>query len=264
MESVSETSSVSVLVLADQVHEQFERCLSSAAWAQQLVIGWTRVDQLTKAERFRIEQIFPGAEIIHLPGKISNFAATRNQLHKSVTSEWVFWLDSDEVILPECLRQIEQVTHNDELMGAMVHRQDVFAGQVLKWGEVRDVKILRLFRKSAGQFIRPVHEVAIVEGEIADPGIIIRHFAHQSISSFMTKIIHYSQLEAQLRFQSGRTATPAEIIIWPIGKFIQNMTLQLAFLDGWRGISYAVIMSLHSLAVRASLYEMNQHHDQQN
>ena len=46
-----------------------------------------------------------------------------------------------------------------------------------------------------------------------------------------------------------------QMIVYPIGKFINNFILELGFLDGWRGLIYAFIMSLHSLWVRVYWYE---------
>ena len=255
---MSELLSVSVLILADHHSQKLERAVSSAAWAQEVVIGWTASEKASSDVLQNLRQIVPSLRVVHLPGEITDFPATRNKLQLAATQDWVFWLDSDEVIQSESIRCIEQVCHSDSYGGAYIRRQDVFQGRVLQWGEVRNVRILRLFHKSAGMFVRPVHEVAIVEGEIADPGIIVEHFAHDSVASFIAKVNRYAQIEAKLRYEQGRRTSTGELIAWPTGKFLQNVFFRFAFLDGWRGVAYALIMSIHSLAVRANLMELMQ------
>lgn len=253
---MSDSVTISILILANHLDERFEQCLSSAAWASEVVIGWTGENDPTPDEKKTLTRIIPAIKIIRLPGAVTDFSATRNLLHAKATSDWVFWLDSDEVIRPESISTIERVITSNELGGAMVKRLDVFDGKVLRWGEVRNVKLLRMFHRLAGSFIRPVHEVAVVEGEVVDPGIVIEHFAHSSISSFISKVITYAQMEAKLRHKQGRKTTVLELILWPTGKFFKSVFLDLAFMDGWRGIAYAMVMSIHSLAVRACLIEL--------
>jgi hypothetical protein len=164
-------------------------------------------------------------------------------------------LDSDEVICTESIALITSVVEQKNIHGAYVRRQDIFAGRALHWGEVHNVEILRMYRRDFGSFIRPVHEVAIVEGEVVHTGITIEHYAHSSIKTFIAKVIGYAQIEAELRYAKGKRTSAVELIVWPIGKFLYNMIFRLAFLDGWQGVSYAVVMSMHSLAVRAMLME---------
>jgi hypothetical protein len=137
-------------------------------------------------------------------------------------------------------------------------RYDIFHGELVRWGEVANVSILRLFRKGSGHFIRPVHEVLEVSGKVIDSPLVLYHYAHDDISSFLKKVSGYAQLEAHQRYISGKKTSVFELIAWPIGKFFGNVFLRLAWLDGWRGLVYAMMMSIHSLAVRAYLMEMSE------
>jgi len=248
--------SISVLLLANHSDLLLEKSLSSVAWADEVILGWTGEKDPTPEDKATLERIIPTIRVVRIPGEITDFSATRNHLHSKVKSDWVFWLDSDEVFCTESLSKLHATMNRSDINGVMIHRVDIFGGKALKWGEVQNVKILRMFRVSTGSFIRPVHEVAVVEGEITDPGIVIEHYAHSSISSFIAKVIRYAQIEAKLRYQKGKKSSPLEMIVWPTGKFFSNMFVHLAFLDGWQGVSYALVMSIHSLAVRACLIEL--------
>src|SRR5690606_8083804 len=130
----------------------------------------------------------PSLRIIHLPGQITDFSSVRNQLQHQATHDWVCWIDSDEQLQKNSQQIIKQLISSTTHAGFTVLRQDVFDGKTLHWGEVRNVRILRLFKKSLTQFQRPVHEVAVVDGTIENSHIVLTHSAHQSLTSFLAKI----------------------------------------------------------------------------
>jgi hypothetical protein len=243
---------ITILILAHQQNALFDNCLQSVSWADEILVGWNGEGKIDKKQ---LSEKFPQLHVVYLPEPITDFAATRNELQKKATNDWVFWLDSDEVITKESVEVIEKLLSQKNVDGYFVHRQDVFYGHVMQWGEVKDVRILRLFRKSKGAFVRPVHEVAEGDGEIQTSGITLLHYAHQSVTSFYQKVARYAKIEADYRHQQKQKTNTVELVIWPAGKFLANYFMFAGFLDGWQGLTYAVMMSLHSLLVRAFLLE---------
>jgi hypothetical protein len=71
-------------------------------------------------------------------------------------------------------------------------------------------------------------------------------------------MIHYVEIETALRLQEGRGFSWGELLFLPLGKFLYNYVGLLGFLDGWRGLCYALVMSMHSLGIRLRLYEIAQ------
>lgn len=188
---------------------------------------------------------------------ITNFSAVRNAMLTKAKHEWVLFLDSDEVIDEKSWPHIELCVRNNALSGMWVRRKDVFYGKTLHFGEAGNTWILRLVRKSTTKFIRPVHERARVEGETQRSRITLFHFSHPTLSDFLSDIARYAQLEA--RYQAD-TRLPVFLLglktfLFPVGKFFMNYIVRFGFLDGWRGLAYALMMSLHSLWVRVFSYE---------
>lgn len=220
---------ISVIILAHKQDEKLQAAVNSVGWAEEV-------------------------KVIFIEEEIEDFAAVRNDAMKRAQCEWVFFLDSDEVFTshPD---ELQKYLTQDEVVGVYVRRRDIFLGKEMKWGEVRNIQLLRLFKKSKGKFVRPVHEVVEVKGQTAYSNIRIDHYAHESVSSFLHKIKHYAQIEAELRKKQKQKFSLVQLLFWPTGKFIFNYCIQLGFLDGWRGLIYSVMMSIHSFAVRAYLYE---------
>ena len=127
-------------------------------------------------------------------------------------------------------------------------------GKWLKYGETASVKFLRLAKKEAGKWKRPVHEIWQIKGRVGDLKNPIVHDRDMSISQFLERINKYSSLRAKELYQKKIKANAFLIIVYPIGKFMQNYFFRLGFLDGKPGFVMAIMMSIHSFLVRAKLY----------
>ncbi len=236
---------VSVIILAHTVNPKLLYAIDSAQWANEVLVIWTTKEQAPKLEHALVVT----SSHVHL-----HFAAIRNEALQHAKNDWVFYLDSDEVFTNGSAEKMSAIL-NKQISGITVLRRDIFLGKELHWGEVGNMRLLRAFRKSDGHFVRAVHEVAEVNGEVLDSDISIVHAAHDSIGSFITKIITYATLDAGLR--GSQHVSIVSLFAWPTGKFFVNYFWKLGILDGWRGLVYASVMSVHSFTVRALLYEKN-------
>lgn len=184
-----------------------------------------------------------------------DFAAQRNFALSLCTKTWVLFVDEDEEVSPGLITEIASAILQDSNDGYMVRRCDVFMGRVLKHGETGNIELLRLAKKSAGIWERPVHEVWHVAGNIGVLNSPLIHRAHPSIAAFLDKINAYTSIEANFRKKQGRHPSVFELLAYPHAKFLQNYVFRLGFLDGIPGFTMAFMMSIHSLAVRIKLYE---------
>ena len=225
----STTTKLSVIILYQQEDRLLKQAVASAQFADQIITVKNK--------------------------EIADFAKVRNQTLKKAKHEWVFFLDSDETINPNSIAEIKHIIQQNRVDGVMINRRDIFYNQPLHHGEARWTQLLRMGKKTTLTWERPVHEIARVDGLVQVSGIKIDHFAHPSLSEFINKIIQYSQIEANYRLKNKNPIRNTELITFPVGKFIYNYIFKLGCLDGWRGLSYALIMSLHSLSVRVLLYE---------
>lgn len=243
------TLPLSVIILGHQVGARLDAAIASVNWAAEVLVIWSGTTELFP------RQVPSAVRIISAGSKVHDFAALRNQALQEAGYDWVFFLDSDEVFNEKTLRQLRSVIENPLIDGATIHRQDVFLQQELHHGEVGHVSILRLVRKQKAKYERKVHEHVVVKGHVARTSIQIYHFSHCSVADFLSKVIFYIQLEQIERAQFQQKFQLWEMLFFPPAKFIQNYFFRLGFLDGWRGMIYATMMSIHSFGVRASLYE---------
>jgi glycosyltransferase involved in cell wall biosynthesis len=244
--------------LAHRLDTLLLRAVSSLEWCTAVYIGWTGSASLEEAKKYVVDA-HRHITVLKLEA-VTDFSAARNTLLAKVPDDWVFFLDSDEEILQADRSEfshsvMESMSKSDKKIG-LVRRKDVFYGKVLQYGEVGTVWVQRLLPPGA-RFERTVHETVsrnFPEVRLSKP---IYHFAHESISTFIQKIRFYAELDAKHRIAVGQ-----HFFIWqflnPVGKFLQNYVFRLGFADGWQGLVYASIMSLHSLSVRCLHYELDQ------
>lgn len=193
---------------------------------------------------------------------ISNYAQVRNEALMKAKGDWILFLDADEEITSALAEEIQKrsLLKGDSLNGIKgfyARRRDLFLGGWLKHGETANVRLLRLARKDAGKWVRPVHEVWKINGKTGELKNPLLHYSHQSTVEMLDKIDKYSELEANYRLgklgRFGKFGRLGQMAIFPVGKFLVNYFLRLGFLDGIPGFIHAVMMSWHSFLVRAKL-----------
>lgn len=250
---------ISLIILVH--HNDFTLKKDLTDYFEQIIL----VDNTSKQQlATRFKQLKQVKVIVH-PQPIVDFSKVRNMAIDEANQKWVMLLDSDEVISPQLYQSIKknisQQNRCNKCQGYYIKRQDIFKGKTLQFGEVGHVYKLRLAKKDKIQFVRPIHEVAIIDGKTCHLPQPIYHYAHHSITTFLTKIAKYAYREAAYKIEQGQTFSVFSLVCKPLLKFLYNYIIKLGFLDGYAGFTYAIMMSIHSMIVRISIYE---HTTQQN
>ena len=243
---------ITVAILTHRHDERFKQAVASAQPAKEVLI----IDFDSKNNWQALKKQWHFKKMARR-GTIKNFSAERNAALKKAKYDWVLFLDSDETIEKQSWPLSESLIREPELEGVFVRRRDVFYGRTLRFGETGNVWLLRLMKKTAAKFVRPVHEVAEISGNTRQARIFLKHFAHSTIKEFIDDLTQYARIEAEYQ-QDGRLPTwllAIKTVVYPKAKFLQNYFFRFGFLDGWRGLVYAIMMSFHSLFVRVFSYE---------
>jgi glycosyltransferase involved in cell wall biosynthesis len=189
-----------------------------------------------------------------------DFAAQRNFGIEKAKEEWIFFVDADERVTPDLRREINDILIDEKNKplhnGFYVKRSDYIWGKELKYGETGSIKLLRLAKKNKGKWIGTVHEGWQVEGNLGELDFPLLHYPHQSISQFLDEINFYTDLRASQLYKEGVNIRNRQIILYPLGKFLLNFIVKFGFLDGIRGLIFALMMSFHSFLVRAKLWSL--------
>lgn len=184
-----------------------------------------------------------------------NFAKHRNYALSKIHTQWALFLDADEYLPSETIKEIEDTIQNTSCSGFKLKRVDVCWGFRFLHGEVKNQQIVRLARKDSGKFIRPVHEVWKISGTIGEISNPLYHTKDHFISEFIPRMNHYGPIDAEILKKEGKDFSWIRLFVYPKAKFLQNYFLRLGFLDGLQGLFLSYLMSIQSLTVRIFQWE---------
>lgn len=244
---------LSAVVLTKNEEKNIERCLKSLDFCDEIIIidDYSEDDTLKKIQNLKHKiQIFQK--------KLNNdFAAQRNFGLSKASGQWILFIDADEEVTDELKSEIQNLKSKNEAY--FIKRRDYFWGRELKHGEVsqiRQIGLIRLIRKNSGRWMGNVHEVFHTAKNIGQLESFLNHYPHPTLKEFINDVNRYSDIRSEELFNQGTKTNIFEIIFFPFGKFIYNYFLNLGFMDGPAGFTYAFMMSFHSFLVRAKLYQL--------
>jgi glycosyltransferase involved in cell wall biosynthesis len=166
------------------------------------------------------------------------------------TTDWVFYLDPDEVVTPELAEEIRAVIAADPPEAAFkLPRRNFFFGAWLRHGGQYPDAQLRLFRRGKAWFpCKHVHERLEVDGPVGTLRSPLEHYTNPTPADAMKKLDFYSTFNARLLAASGRPPTAAmafRFLCWtPLTRFLRRFLLKGGFRDGWPGLAVALFDSL--------------------
>jgi glycosyltransferase involved in cell wall biosynthesis len=238
---------ISALILSHNDEKTIAKTLESVRWCDECIV----IDDFSTDKTVSIVKKFHGKVLIrHLAG---DFASQRNFALKQAKGNWVFYVDSDEVVTDALQQEILRVVEDPNVTGYFLKRTDYFYGKSLRHGETAGVRLLRLAKQDAGSWIRSVHEVWKIKGPTATLSEPLLHYPHSNVAQFLDEINWYSTLNAKLLFTQKKHEPAWYVVSYPAAKFIVNYLLKRGYLDGMPGLIVALMMSFHSFLTRAKL-----------
>lgn len=224
--------------------ELLPAALESARWADQIIY----VDCESSDDSLQVAKRY--TEKIYSQPNRSNLNINKSYGIGKATTDWVFYLDPDEVIPPALAEEIRAVLGADPAENAFrCPRRNHFFGKWLRHGGQYPDLQLRLFRRGKARFACvDVHESLDVEGRTGRLREAMDHFTCPSTFESLRKMDFYSTFHSGLMLQQGRKPGVAMAIrymlIRPMGKFIRRYFFKGGFLDGWPGFLQASISSI--------------------
>ena len=238
---------ISAVILTKNEEDNIAECIGTLGFCSEIIV----IDDYSTDKTTKIAKEL-GAKVVkrRLDG---NYAEQRNYGLKIANSGWVLYIDADERVSNELKEEIISSINSVDAQAFRLKRQDYFLGRKLVFGETSKVKFIRLAKRSAGTWKRPVHETWNIKGQVVDMKEKLHHFPHKTIEKFIESINHYTTLEAQFRLLKSEKASLIELLTFPITKFVKNYFVLLGILDGFPGLAMAYFMSLHSLLLRVKI-----------
>ena len=234
-------SRVSVILITLNEENNIVPCLTSVAWAEEIVLVDTGSrDRTLELARDFTDRIYT----ISWPG----YGAAKNFALEQARMDWILSVDADERVSPALREEIrEALRHPGPWAGYRLPRKNYFAGRwVRRLGWYPDYT-LRLFRRGLGRFReRAVHEEVEVAGPVGRLRNPLDHYSYASVSDYLRRQDRYARLAAREMQKEGRRPRWGELAWRPALHFFKLYVLRLGFLEGRLGFTLAVLGSLYN------------------
>ena len=240
---------LSVVLIVHNEADNLKTLLGTLRFASEIIV----LDNDSLDQTAAITKSFGAKHIRHILG--NDFANARNFALRQTKSDWVLFLDADERLSPELVAWLERLEPQNNVSAYAFRRIDHFWNRELRFGETGRTFVTRLVNKRKGQFERPVHETWTGK-PIKEKNLVIDHFPHPTIKTFLEHINFYSDINAHYFYVQKRKTSVLDLIFTPLLKFFYTYFVRLGFLDGPAGFVYSFMMSFHSFLTRAKLYTL--------
>jgi glycosyltransferase involved in cell wall biosynthesis len=227
---------LSVIVITKNEEASIGECLSSVAWADELIVVDSGSTDRT------VELCRKYTDKVHLSADWPGFGRQKNRALALASGEWVLSLDADERVTPELRREIEAAMESPADRSAFaMPRRSSYCGRSMRHSGWWPDDVVRLFRRGQGRFSDDlVHERLIVEGPVGRLRSPLIHEAFGSLEEVLETMNRYSTAGARLMEERGKRATLAGAILHGLWSFFHTYVVRAGFLDGREGFLLAV------------------------
>lgn len=222
---------LSIVILTFNSQKYLSKVLNSCHFADEVIV----VDSGSVDNTLEIAQAFANTKIIHQ--KWIGFGKQKQAGVNATKHDWVFVLDSDEIIT-DALQQ-EILSQKLTCKGYFVPRLNYFFGKPIKYCGLYPDATLRFFDKNYAFFSEDeVHEKVLTQEKTDTLTNHMLHFAYESVEEFIAKQNRYSSL--------NKKDNILKALFSPYWTFFKIYFLRLGFLEGWHGFVIAKLYAQYT------------------
>ena len=242
---------ISVVMIAKNASQTLQASLDSLKSFDEIILYLNNSSDNTK----EIAQKYKNVKIIK--GDFLGFGPTKNLAASYAKSDWIFSIDSDEVIGEELLKNIKKLQLNNSNIYE-IKRYNYYKEKKINhcgWGEE---KIIRLYNKTVTAFNdNMVHEkIMIKDLNLFTIDGELKHYPYNSITQFIQKADYYSEIFAKEK-AGKKSSTPTKAFLNAAFSFFKTYILKKGFLDGYVGLLISVSHAVTNFYKYMKLYELN-------
>jgi glycosyltransferase involved in cell wall biosynthesis len=234
---VASDSGLSACIITCNEADRIEACLRSVAFCDEILVvdshSTDRTRELAAALGARvIERDWPG------------YRSQKQFAVEAARHDWVLCVDADERVSAPLRAEILALRAQGfaHAAGGSLPRITDYFGRFLRHGNAYPDRLVRLFdRRRGGWSGLEIHENTRVSGPIVRLAGHLEHYSYRSLSDHQNRMQRYAELMAQAMYERGQRCGLARVLLNPQWRFVRGYLLRLGFLDGWRGLLFALI-----------------------
>ncbi|MBR3946956.1 MAG: glycosyltransferase family 2 protein [Bacteroidales bacterium] len=248
------TANISAVILVKNAEKTIAECLESLCAFGEVVL----LDNGSTDATLDIAAKYPNVKIFHEPN-FCGFGKMKNIALSKATNDRILSIDSDEVLMPEIVSQIDAMQLNDNTVVAL-SRLNYYGNRCMKCCGWYPDYVWRIFNRKYTRF----NENIVHEGVETKPDTqkvyikdAIKHYAADSMESIIQKMNRYTTLSAQEKHKKGKKASVIGAIFRFIHTFNMNYFFRRGIFYGYKGFVVSLLNASGSFYRHMKLYELN-------
>lgn len=244
---------LSVIILTKNEEDRIKACLESVKWVDEIIVcdNGSQDNTLDIAKKYT-DKIFKV--------EADDFAGWRNQAMGKASGDWVLFVDPDERVLEPLRKEIEVMITLSDFSAFAISRKNIVFGKELSFGPFWPDWVIRLLKKNDFKdWIGKIHEQPKFNGKLGYSKNSLLHLTHRDVDQFMGKVMNWSKIEAELRFNSEHPKMSGwRFLRIFITEIFNQGILRKGFFNGSIGMMDSVLQVFSMYITYVRLWEMQQ------
>jgi len=202
----------------------------------------------------KIAQSF--SNVILIEGTFDGFGTTKNRATSFAKNDWIFFIDSDEVVSKKLLKNFSTLSLEKNRL-YFIKRINFYKTQQIKhcWG---DDTLARLYNKKETSFTNAMVHESLQEKNLSKVYLHgnLLHYPYNTLSEFLIKADRYSTAFAK-EHKGKKNSSPTKAFLNGSFSFFKTYVLKRGFLDGYAGLVIAFSHMVTNFFKYIKLYELN-------
>lgn len=245
---------ISAVIIAFNEEEKIAKAIKSVAWADEILV----IDSESTDNTREISESLNAKVIVQ---KWLGFSKQKQFAVDSAENDWIFSLDSDEIVSENLKNELLQLKNSPDLLdGYRIARLSYYLDKPIRHSGWYPDWQLRFFNRQSGKWKDVLIHESVEMKENAAIGKLkndILHFSVENASHHHRMIgERYAPLAAEQMFAKGRKTSPLKVAVAGFSAFFQTFFLKLGFLDGFAGFCIAKFAAHHAFLKHLLLWEL--------
>jgi glycosyltransferase involved in cell wall biosynthesis len=247
----SKLKKLSVAIITRNEEGNIDRCLSSVAFADEIIV----LDSGSEDRTVEIARRYTDRVIeTDWPGHVKQKQRAVDQ----AAHDWILAIDADEEVTLLLRESIQAALSEEEGKDAYtLTRKVYYLGQWINHCGWYPEWRIRLFNRRKGRWggYDP-HDKVESSGTVGKLLGDLNHYSYRDVSHHLARINEYTTIMARQYFQKGRRGRFDQMLLRPPFNFIKKYFWQMGFLDGVAGFVICVLASYYVFLKYLKLWEL--------
>ncbi len=247
---------ISAVIHTFNSEKYLKECLESLASLDEIII----CDMYSTDRTIEIAKEYNCKIIYH--ENVGFADPARNFAISQASNNWIFVVDSDEIIPQKLIEYFEKQIHNPQCPDVFyIPRKNYYFGKFIT--HTYPDHQIRFFKKGHASWTPYVHTFPELKGSTCKisanrQDLAIIHYTYDTISAFVSRINKYTTFEVDKLKKKKRKPTLVNILLSPTAGFFSTYFLQKAYKDGKHGFLIAMLIGYYKFLAIIKLWEQEE------